>query len=49
MRKIAIIGAGFSGLTLANLLHNKADVIVFEKSYAPGGRIATRLTTPLSF
>ncbi len=38
--KIAIIGAGISGLTIANLLqdHGK-DVIVFEKSSFPGGLV----------
>ena len=49
MKKIAIIGAGFSGLTLAQLLSKNHHVTVFEKSYAPGGRLATRLTTPYHF
>ena len=42
MVKIAIIGAGLSGLTLGNLLANKADVTIYEKSRGYGGRIATR-------
>lgn len=39
MKKIAIIGAGISGLTCAQLLKEKNDVIVFEKASEPGGLI----------
>lgn len=39
---IAIIGAGLTGLTLANELKDKYDIEVFEKSYGAGGRISTR-------
>ncbi len=42
MTKIAIIGAGFSGLVVANLLQNVADITLFEKSRGVGGRISTR-------
>ena len=41
--KIAIIGAGISGLTCAGLLKARGvDVVVFEKSRGLGGRIASR-------
>ena len=39
MRRIAIIGAGVSGLTAAQLLKGKADAIVFEKDSTAGGLI----------
>lgn len=42
MLNIAIIGAGISGLTLANKLKAHANVTVFEKSKGVGGRMATR-------
>ncbi|MFZ9092741.1 MAG: NAD(P)-binding protein [Planctomycetaceae bacterium] len=42
MKSVAIIGAGLSGLTLANRLQNRAEVTVFEKSGGFGGRMATR-------
>lgn len=41
-RRIAIIGAGLSGLTLARHLAPLAAVRVFEKSRGLGGRMATR-------
>lgn len=37
MKKIAILGGGLTGLTLANLLNNKYEVTVFEKEKVPGG------------
>jgi predicted NAD/FAD-dependent oxidoreductase len=40
--KIAIIGAGISGLTLANELSKIAEVTIFEKSRGVGGRMSTR-------
>ncbi len=41
--RIAVVGAGLSGLMAArSLVHNGHDVVVFEKSRAPGGRTATR-------
>ena len=42
MDKVAIIGAGLSGLALANKLKNHFEVVVFEKSRGYGGRVATR-------
>ena len=42
MTRIAIVGAGLSGLVVARRLGDIADVTVFEKARAPGGRIATR-------
>lgn len=42
MVKIAIIGAGLSGLVLAHQLNPHADVTVYEKSRGVGGRMATR-------
>ena len=44
MAKIAIIGAGLSGLTAARFLLRHADVTVFDKSRGVGGRMATRYT-----
>ena len=41
--RLAIIGAGLSGLTLAGELNGFAEVTVFDKSPRVGGRIATRL------
>jgi len=41
--RIAIIGAGVSGLVCARKLHDRVcSVTVFEKSHGPGGRTATR-------
>lgn len=43
--KVAIIGAGLSGLCLARFLRNKGyQVKVFEKSRGVGGRMSTRHT-----
>ena len=39
MKRIAILGAGVSGLTAAQLLKGKADVVVFEKESKAGGLI----------
>lgn len=39
MKKIAIIGAGISGLCAAHCLKEKYDVTVFEKDDRPGGLI----------
>lgn len=38
-QKIAVIGAGISGLAVAHLLKDKYDVTVFEKEPNPGGLI----------
>ncbi|MEZ5507972.1 MAG: NAD(P)-binding protein [Gammaproteobacteria bacterium] len=42
MTKIAIIGAGLSGLSLARMLQVHAEVTLFEKSRGLSGRMATR-------
>ena len=47
--KIAIIGAGISGLTAAINLDESADVTLFEKSRGAGGRICTRYTDSHTF
>lgn len=39
MQKIAIIGAGISGLSAAHFLKKKYDVTIFEKESEPGGLI----------
>jgi len=49
LTKIAIIGAGLSGLTLAHKLKDIADVRIFEKSKGVGGRLATRRADPFHF
>ncbi|MDG1681063.1 MAG: FAD-dependent oxidoreductase [SAR86 cluster bacterium] len=47
--KIAIIGAGLSGLTAAINLDRTADITLFEKSRRPGGRICTRYVDSYNF
>jgi len=49
VEKIAIIGAGLSGLNIARTLKGKFDVDIFEKSTKPGGRIASRKTASSIF
>lgn len=39
MKKIAVIGAGISGLAIARCLQKEADVTVFEKDSRPGGLV----------
>lgn len=42
-QRIAVIGAGMAGITLANKLHeNGRKPTIFEKSHDVGGRLATR-------
>jgi predicted NAD/FAD-dependent oxidoreductase len=48
-QNIAIIGAGISGLSLANMLKDIANVKVFEKSRGFGGRVATRYSENFEF
>ncbi|MDC3221502.1 FAD-dependent oxidoreductase [Gammaproteobacteria bacterium] len=43
-KKIAIVGAGLSGITVARELDQHNHVQVFEKSRGMGGRMATRRT-----
>ena len=40
MKKVAVIGAGISGVSVARMLNEKAEVTVFEKKDKPGGLIA---------
>lgn len=47
--KVAIIGAGLAGLTVAHQIGALADVTIFDKSRAPGGRMATRRHDKYSF
>ena len=47
--RLAMIGAGLSGLTLAGELEGSAEVTVFDKSPRVGGRIATRATEGFQF
>ncbi len=49
MKRIAIIGAGIGGLTLAHALRERAAVTVFEKARGVGGRMATRRERPFVF
>ena len=39
MKRVAIVGAGVSGLTVGNLLKDSCDVTIFEKESRPGGLI----------
>ena len=47
--KIAIIGAGLSGLVLAQKLASQHAISVFEKARGPGGRMSTRRASPYAF
>ncbi len=47
--RIAIIGAGISGITLAKNLSDFGQVTVFEKSRGVGGRMSTRYVEVFSF
>ena len=47
--KIAIIGAGLAGLTIASKLNNYTDISIFDKSRGAGGRICTRYAEPYVF
>ena len=40
--KIAVIGAGMAGLTVARNLQSFAEVTVFDKSKGTGGRLSSR-------
>ena len=49
MTRIAIIGAGLSGLVLARELAGCGEVSVFEKARGVGGRMSTRYAEPFYF
>ncbi|MDP3609862.1 MAG: FAD-dependent oxidoreductase [Methylophilus sp.] len=49
MKKVAIIGAGLSGLTLAQHIADIVEVTVFEKFHQVSGRMATRVHAPYTF
>jgi len=49
MTKIAIIGAGLAGISLARALPEHADITIFEKSRGIGGRMATRYAGDYEF
>jgi renalase len=49
MKKMAIIGAGLSGLSIAHLLKDHAQITVFEKARGVSGRMSTRRAEPYFF
>ena len=49
MGRVAVVGAGIAGLTLARRLAGDHDVVVYEKSRGPGGRMATRYAADFEF
>ncbi len=49
MTRVAVIGAGLSGLVAARELHECSEVTVFEKSRGLGGRMATRYGADFEF
>ncbi len=49
MKKIAIVGAGLTGITIAQTLNKFFTVTVFEKSRGVGGRMATRYCDGFEF
>lgn len=42
MKRIAVVGAGISGLSTAHFLKDRYEVTVFEKESQPGGLIKCR-------
>lgn len=48
-KRVAIIGAGMAGVTLARALAGDASVRIFEKSKGIGGRMATRRIDDVAF
>lgn len=48
-KRIAIIGAGLTGLVLAHQLRDIAHIELFEKSRGLGGRLSTRYADPYQF
>jgi renalase len=49
MTDIAIIGAGFAALTVANILKDDANICIYEKSSGVSGRMSTRRAGPYEF
>lgn len=47
MQKIAIIGAGVSGMSAAHFLKDRYNVTVFEKEKTPGGLIKCCVSTQI--
>ena len=47
--RIAVIGAGLSGLSFAHSSRGFADIQLFEKSRGVGGRLATRRAADYEF
>lgn len=50
--RVAVIGAGISGLTFARELHDKVakvDITVFEKGNRPGGRVTSKVINGADF
>ena len=47
--KVAIIGAGLSGLALGHFLNGYGKVMIFEKARGVGGRMSTRQVAPYFF
>ena len=47
--KVAVIGSGLSGITIASLIKKKNNVEIFEKSRDVGGRMSTRKEPPFTF
>lgn len=48
-KRVAIIGAGITGLTLAQQINGNSHVSFFEKSRGVGGRMSTRYTNDFQF
>jgi len=49
VKRIAIIGAGIAGITMAHLLAGQANITVFDKARGVGGRMTTRRAEPYHF
>ena len=49
MKKIAIIGAGLSGLSVAHLLKDQAEITLLEKALSVSGRMSSRRAEPYIF
>jgi renalase len=47
--RVAVIGAGISGLTFARELNEKFEVTVFEKANRPGGRVTSKVINGADF